>query len=301
MPASILQGQHHRLVIGEVVLGEFYAPIQDADQVFGFELLRCWRVGPVAFEAQRIWFLGAQQVVVVAAVGLMAGRASLLKSRLMEMRLLKLVGLVGMASQTGADRIRLQEARGFAGVWVVASHAFSLGSGMRHLRLIDLLHLIAVTSGAERSRVGVGQNNFAVLRGRVADLAGLVGKWRMRKFLQQLRLRGLVRIVALRTSGRSKGLPLVSLDERGILDVVAVDAERGDGLSQVIVEFLFPLFANFVRDVAGVASHVEGGVAAAFFGDVQTLIVAIETEVLALLSRRGFQQLILVFGNMRVV
>ena len=74
----------------------------------------------------------------------------------------------------------------------------------------------------------------------------------------------------------------MGLDERGILDVVAVDAERGNGLGQVIVEFLLSLFADFVRHVAGVASHVEGGVAAAFFGDVQALVVAIEAEVLAL-------------------
>src|ERR1039458_6059856 len=133
MPASILQGQHHRLVLLEIILGEFYAPIQDGDQVFGFELLRCGSVGPVAFEAQRIWFLGAQQVIVVAAVGLMASRASLLKSGLMEMRLFELVGLVSMAGQTGADRIRLQEARGSAGMGVMTSHAFSLGPGMWHL------------------------------------------------------------------------------------------------------------------------------------------------------------------------
>ena len=53
--------------------------------------------------------------------------------------------------------------------------------------------------------------------------------------------------------------------------------------------------------MARLASHVEGGVAAAFFGDVHALIVAIEAEVLALLSRRWFQQLILVVGSMRVV
>ena len=166
----------------------------------------------MAFEAQIIDFLGAQQVFVLAAVGLVAGRASLSESGLMEMRLLELVGLVAMAGQASADRVRLQEARGFAGVRVVASDAFSLGSGMRHLGLIDLLNLVAVAGGAQRFRVGIGEDNFAVFRGRVADFAGLVGKWRMGKFLQQLRLRGLVRIVALGAGSGSKGLPLVSLD-----------------------------------------------------------------------------------------
>jgi len=183
----------------------------------------------------------------------------------------------------------------------VTSQAFSLGPGMRHLGLVDLLHLIAVTSGAKCFCVGVGQDNFAVFCGRVADLAGLIGKRRMRESLHQLRQRRLVRIVALRAGGRRKRLPLVSLDEGGILDVVTVDTEGRNRLGQVIVEFLFPLFADLVRNVAGIATHVEGGVAAAFFRDVQTLVVTIEAQILALLSCRGFQQLILVFGYVRIV
>lgn len=107
--------------------------------------------------------------------------------------------------------------------------------------------------------------------------------------------------MALRASGRSKRLALVSLDERCVLGVVAVDAQRRDRLGQVIVEFLFAFFADFVCHMAGVTSHIEGGVAAAFFWHVQTLGVAIETEVFALLSGRGFQQLIPVVGTMRVV
>ena len=90
--------------------------------------------------------------------------------------------------------------------------------------------------------------------------------------------------MALRATRGGKGLSLVSLDERGILDVVAVDAERGDGLDQMIVKFLLSLFANLVRGVAGVASHVERGVATTFFRDVQTLGVAVEAEVFALFA-----------------
>jgi hypothetical protein len=189
MPASKLQRQHHRLVLLEVVLGKLHLPIKDADHMLGFELLRRRRVGPVTFEAQRVRLLGAQQVLVVAAVRLVAGRASLLKCRLMQMRLLELVGLVGMAGQAGAHGIRLQEAWSAARMRIVAGDAFSLGSGMRHLGLVDLLNLIAVARGAKRSRVGVGQNNFAVFCRRVADFASLLGKRRMREFLQQLRLR----------------------------------------------------------------------------------------------------------------
>src|ERR1700693_3464545 len=188
MSASILQGQHHDLILGEVVLWEFHAPTEDCDQTLGFELLWCWSVGTVTFEAQRICLLGAQQVIVVASMRIMAGCASLLKSGLMKMRLLELVGLVGMAGQTGADRIRLQEAGRSAGMRGVTSHAFSQGSRGRHLGLVDFFYLVAVTGGAEGPRGGVGQDNFAVFRGLVADLAGLVGERWMRKFLEQLGL-----------------------------------------------------------------------------------------------------------------
>ena len=95
--------------------------------------------------------------------------------------------------------------------------------------------------------------------------------------------------MALRAVGRPKGLSLVSLDEGFVLDVVAVDAECRDSLGQVTVKFLLSLFADFVGRVAGVTSHVEGGMAAAFFRNVQALVMAIETEVRALVSRRGFQ------------
>ena len=47
-----------------------------------------------------------------------------------------------------------------------------------------------------------------------------------------------MRIVALRAVGCAKGLSLVSLDECGILDVVAVNAERGDGFGQMKVKFM---------------------------------------------------------------
>ena len=289
MSAAILQRQHHDPIFSEVIIGEFHAPIHDRDQVFAFEFLRSWSVGPVAFQAQRVRLLGAQQMIVLAAVRLVTDGASLLKCGLMKMRFLELGSLIAMAGETGADRVRVQEARSLAAMRIVASDAFSQGPGMRHLGLLHLLGLIAVTRGTERPAVSVGQYNFAVFRGLVTDGATPVGKWRMHESLHQLGLRRLMRIVALRTGGRGKRLSLVGLDERGVLGVVAVEAERGDGFGQVIVKFLLALFSDFMDGVAGVASHVESGVAAAFFGDIQSLTVAIETEVFALRSRSGFQ------------
>lgn len=67
------------------------------------------------------------------------------------------------------------------------------------------------------------------------------------------------------------------------------------------VELSLADLADLVRGVAGVASHVERGVAATFFGDVQSLFVAIEAEILAFVPRLRFQQLILVVAGVRVV
>jgi hypothetical protein len=53
--------------------------------------------------------------------------------------------------------------------------------------------------------------------------------------------------------------------------------------------------------VAGVASHVEGGMAAALFGDVQSLSMAIQAEILSFISRFSFQQLVLVVAGVRIV
>ena len=87
----------------------------------------------------------------------------------------------------------------------------------------------------------------------------------MRELLQQFRLRRLMGVVALDAVGGSERLSLVRLDERRILDVVAVDAECGHSLGQMLVELELAHLAHLVGDVAGVASHIERGVAAAFF------------------------------------
>lgn len=107
--------------------------------------------------------------------------------------------------------------------------------------------------------------------------------------------------MALRACSCAKRLPLMSLDERFVLDVVAVDAQGGHGLGQVIIELLLSFFSDLVRRVAGIASHIQRGMAAALFGDIQALVVAIKTEVRAFVPSCGLQQLIFIFGNMRIV
>ena len=82
---------------------------------------------------------------------------------------------------------------------------------------------------------------------------------------------------------------------------MAVDAQGWDRLRQVIVEFLFPPFADFVSRMTGVTPHIERGMATSFFRHIQPLRMAIETEIFPLLARSGFQQLKLVVGGVGIV
>ncbi len=198
MAASKFQRQYDCLIFLEVILWKFHRTIKNREHVLGFEFLWFWRVGTVTLQAQIIDLLGAQQMLVLSTVRLVASGTSLLKCGLMEVRFFCLISLVGMASQAGADGIRLEEARRLASMRIMASYALALSSGMLHLGLVDMLRLIAVAGDAESFRVSVGQNDFAVFRRRVAGVATLVGKRRMGKFLKQLRLCRLVGIMALR-------------------------------------------------------------------------------------------------------
>ena len=135
----------------------------------------------------------------------------------------------------------------------------------------------------------------------MAGVATLVGKWRMGKLRHQLGLRRLVRIVALRATRSGEGLSLMRFDQLFVFYVVASDAERGHGLGEVKVELLLPFFADFMRGVAGIASHIERGVTAAFFRDICSLRVAGEAKIVFFVARSSFEQLKLVVGSMRVV
>lgn len=135
----------------------------------------------------------------------------------------------------------------------------------------------------------------------MAEVAGLARERRMQELPHQLRDGRLVRIVATGAVRRREGLIVMGLLQACVLDVVAINAQCRSALGQMEVELGLARFPGLVGRVAGVASHIERGMAAAFFGDVQSLLVAIETEILAFVSRLGFQQLILVVAGMRVV
>src|SRR5208282_6823066 len=120
--------------------------------------------------------------------------------------------------------------------------------------------------------------------------------------LHQLGRSRLVRIVAGQTIGLLERLVLVRLGEVGVFSVVAVSTQRRRVLGQMILGFAVAFIAGLVRDVAGVAAHIERGVAAAALRDIHSLVVAGETKVL-LRGRTGrrLQELVLVVGSVRIV
>ena len=67
------------------------------------------------------------------------------------------------------------------------------------------------------------------------------------------------------------------------------------------IKFRLAHFPGLVRDVASIAAHIECGMATPLLGYVQSFFVTIEAEILALVPRRGLEQLILIVAGMRVV
>ena len=118
-------------------------------------------------------------------------------------------------------------------------------------------------------------------------VAHLVLEGIVQERLHQLRLRGLVRVVALQAIRGSEGLALVSLQQGFIFRVVALDAERRNGLLQMGGKLQLSTVPVLMRHVAGVAAHVESCVTAPALGNVQANLVAGEAEVvLARCARR---------------
>lgn len=186
-------------------------------------------------------------------------------------------------------------------MWVMARNTVALRSRVLDLCFFDLLGLVRMAGDAQGLRVGIGQDDFPVLRGSVADFAGLIRERRMRELLQQFGFRRLVRIVALNAVRIRKRLVGVCLLQRGILRVVTIEAKTRSRLGQMEVEFLLSLFAGLVGRMAGLAAHVERRMAAALLGNVDPDVVATQAEVFFLTSRGRLQKLILVVARVRIV
>ena len=123
---------------------------------------------------------------------------------------------------------------------------------------------------------------FPSLAAAMARVALLACKRIVHERLHQLGRPGLMRVVALQAVGLLERLIPVSFDDRRIFQVVAVNAQRGSVLNQVIGEFTLGRIARLMRDMAGIASHVERRVPAASLGNVHAFVMTRQAEVFLL-------------------
>ena len=110
-----------------------------------------------------------------------------------------------------------------------------------------------------------------------------------------------MRIVALQAVGRRERLILMRLLQVRILRIVAIQAKRRRRFGQMESVLRCRFGACLVRQMAGIATHIERRVSAAFLRHMQSRLVAREAEIFLHPTRHGFQQLILVVAGMRIV
>src|SRR5215469_16134059 len=100
---------------------------------------------------------------IIAAMRLVARCAALLECRLVQVRLLELLGLIGVASQTCTYGIGLYESGRLAGMRVVACGAIALGPWMLHLGFLDFFCLLSMAGHADGFCFALRQDDFAIL------------------------------------------------------------------------------------------------------------------------------------------
>ena len=271
MPHSEFQWQSDDFILGEIVFGKLHTAIEDGHQMLGFQFLRL-PIRTMALQADGVGCSRAEQVIVVAAVRLVTSGATLREGWLMVIGLLRQVGNIAVAAEADIDRVCFWQARLIAGVRAVAVSAIARRSRMLYLRGFDQLGFIVVTGYAQSLGIRLRQDNFSVLRGRVANLALFVGKWRMGESCHQLGSRRLVRIVAAYAIRGFKRLVLVSLLQVRAFYVMASDTKLRHGFRKMEVELGLADLSSFMRNMTAVAAHIEGGVAAAFLGHVHPVL-----------------------------
>src|ERR1700719_4144515 len=121
-------------------------------------------------------------MVVLTAVRLVAGSTSLFESRLMMVWFLPSVSHVRVAAQADINRIGFGKPRLPARVGTMAVRAIARRTRMRNFGCFDELGFIVVASHAQSLGVGLRQHHFSIFCRRVADLALLFGERWMREF-----------------------------------------------------------------------------------------------------------------------
>ena len=97
-------------------------------------------------------------------------------------------------------------------------------------------------------------------------------------------------IVAGSAVRAGEGLVLMTLDKLLVFGVMTIEAQSGSILRQVERKFWFASIAGLVGHMAGVATHVERGMFAAFFRNIEPLGMTLETKIAVLIARRSFLQ-----------
>jgi hypothetical protein len=212
----------------EIVFRQFHFAVENQSQVI-LRIDRRLGLGPMTFQAESVSFC-TQQLRMIAPVRIVASRTPLFESGLMQNLFAVEFRLIGVASQTDVDGIRLKKARRRAGMRTVAVGAVSHGSRMLERGGLNLLRLVRVASHANFFDFSFDENHLAVLRRSVAGLTLLLRKRIVRELLQQLGSIGLVRIVAFKAVGFAERLPVVRFNERFVFHIVTVETEGGGSL-----------------------------------------------------------------------
>ena len=104
----------------------------------------------------------------------------------MQIVLLGLLSLIGVAPQADFDGVGLGQAGLAAGMRIVAIGAIARCSRMLHLRAFNLLGFFVVAGDAQRLRVGLRKHDLAILSRGMAGVARLVRERRMQELSHQL-------------------------------------------------------------------------------------------------------------------
>jgi hypothetical protein len=152
---------------------------------------------------------------------------------------------------------------------------------MLHLRALDLLYLFSVAGYAELFGRCFPKDNLSIFGRLVTKGTGSLPRFkrRMRERQYEFRPGRFVCIVAGKATGFNEGLPLMSLDQLGIMRIMAIHAQSGAILLQLEIEFPFSSLARLMDGVADLATHIQSGVAAAVLFDADTHLMTRQAEI----------------------
>jgi hypothetical protein len=96
-----------------------------------------------------------------------------------------------------------------------------------------------------------------------------------------------MRVMASQAIGLIERLIVVRLFQIRARGIVTVETERRSRLGQVVIEFAFSNFACLVRNVASAATHIERSMATSALRDIDSDLVAGQTEILVFVFAFG--------------